>query len=240
MCIVPTLPGVNREPIIRYNTGMNSVVHHAIVFHGPGALNAARKRAAFVLGVAEPVHPDLTEFIHDAFGIDESRTLKERAAQRPMLGEVQVFVVATHIVTHHAQNSLLKLLEEPVPGTHFFFALSGPMALLPTVLSRVRTEYAGDQADELDVATFEAYLDATPAKRIKLVEHYYSKLEKDRIGTIAFIEGLERTLHRMMHQKGTLDARAAARARRVLEVHGYVASPSFSPKLLLEYLSLVL
>jgi DNA polymerase III subunit delta' len=71
------------------------------------------------------------------------QTLQRLAGTRPAMGRSQVFVIgdAERMVPQEsspeAANALLKLLEEPPPGTTLILTTQRPGALLPTILSRV-------------------------------------------------------------------------------------------------------
>jgi DNA polymerase-3 subunit delta' len=68
--------------------------------------------------------------------------LRKKAIQRPSAGDRQVFVIgqAESLVPQEsspeAANALLKLLEEPPPGTTFILTTSRPRDVLPTIRSR--------------------------------------------------------------------------------------------------------
>ncbi len=71
-----------------------------------------------------------------------ARSLRRRAQSRPSLGDKQVFLVADaealapQEASSEAANALLKLLEEPPPGTFLILTSSEPGRLLPTIRSR--------------------------------------------------------------------------------------------------------
>lgn len=97
--------------------------------------------------VARTSHPDLHWLEPEArpggrgsLGIDQVRRLIQEASWRPYEGRWKVLVVAqADRLTPEAQNSLLKLLEEP-PGTAvILLTTSRPDRLLPTVRSRCHT-----------------------------------------------------------------------------------------------------
>src|SRR3989338_8877964 len=82
-------------------------------------------------------NPDLLFAEYDTFTIDEARALKDWQSKRPAVGEQKFFVLALNNATHQAQNSLLKVLEEPTAGTHFFLIEPSANIFLPTVRSRL-------------------------------------------------------------------------------------------------------
>lgn len=72
-------------------------------------------------------------------GIDEIRSVKDTAIVSSSMGGYKVFIVdEVHMLTAHAFNALLKILEEPPAHVIFILATTEPHKVLPTVLSRVQ------------------------------------------------------------------------------------------------------
>lgn len=222
--------------------GMTAAVQNAMVFSGPvrEAQARAKECAEHILGHAADGNPDYREATLETFGIDESRDLKERAAQRPVGGDVQVFVVVAERLTLPAQNALLKILEEPLASTYLFFVVPHAERLLGTLRSRVRVEHVVPQSTGEDDGESTRFLAALPALRIQMVERFYLKAEKDRLGAEQFLNTLERHVRGELLQGGAARARALIRLCEIQTVRSYAALPSSSPKLILEHLAAVL
>jgi DNA polymerase-3 subunit gamma/tau len=72
----------------------------------------------------------------DHRGINDIRSIIDRAQYAPV-GKSKVFILdEVHRLTIDAQNSLLKILEEPPNGVYFILATTEKEKLLPTILSR--------------------------------------------------------------------------------------------------------
>ncbi|MBR2460256.1 MAG: hypothetical protein IKB34_03395 [Clostridia bacterium] len=72
-----------------------------------------------------------------SIGIATVRELKYRAFIQPQELPCQIFIVRdAHTLTAEAQNSLLKILEEPPKGVYIFLLCENASLLLPTVRSR--------------------------------------------------------------------------------------------------------
>jgi len=95
-----------------------------------------------------------------------------------------------------AQNALLKILEEPPSYAHFILLASNPLALLPTVRSRLATitlqpGLEPDKASDAAVSDFMAALDeGSPA----LVTFCVSIEKLDRAAMEAFLHGAVRAV----------------------------------------------
>lgn len=86
----------------------------------------------------EKGHPDLFVFSMKDFGIDQVDMIISANIRKPAMGHKKFIVSSFNTISHQAQNSLLKTLEEPRPDTHIFLVTPSISTLLPTVLSRVQ------------------------------------------------------------------------------------------------------
>jgi DNA polymerase-3 subunit delta' len=86
-------------------------------------------------------HPDFLTFPPDGplrqITIEQMRALKERAQYKPLHGPRRVFLI-DHIdrANEQAENSLLKILEEPPEHLILLLSAENPYDLLPTIRSR--------------------------------------------------------------------------------------------------------
>jgi DNA polymerase III subunit gamma/tau len=70
-------------------------------------------------------------------GIDEIRSLREKANYAPSLAPYKVYIIdEVHMLTEAACNALLKTLEEPPPHVIFVLATTEAHKVLPTIVSR--------------------------------------------------------------------------------------------------------
>lgn len=70
-------------------------------------------------------------------GIDEIRSLREKANYAPSLARYKVYIIdEVHMLTEAACNALLKTLEEPPPHVIFVLATTEAHKVLPTIVSR--------------------------------------------------------------------------------------------------------
>jgi DNA polymerase-3 subunit delta' len=86
-------------------------------------------------------HPDYHYLEPDgsSLKIEQIRQWQPFFSYHPQLGRRQVFFLsAPELLTEPAANSLLKVLEEPLPQTVFLLATEDERALLPTLASRCR------------------------------------------------------------------------------------------------------
>ena len=135
-------------------------INHAYLFSGPRgcgktssarilarSLNCRQGPTATPCGVCDscaelaPNGPGSIDVIEiDAAshnGVDDARDLRERAYYSPARDRFKVYIIdEAHMVTSHAFNALLKVVEEPPEHIVFIFATTEPDKVLQTIRSR--------------------------------------------------------------------------------------------------------
>ena len=217
----------------------SGALHHAYLIEGDVSTSKGALLAYFAEhDLPREGHPDfwLAEF--ETLGIDESRALKEAQAGGAVSGEHRIFVITTTLITHEAQNALLKVFEDPTPGAHFFLLTPSAYALLPTLRSRLayvaKEREKGALQDEA-----RAFLTAKTKDRIAEAKRLTE--DKDRGLAIRFLEALERELHHVGFEGKENPSVEYIRAlEAVVMVRGYANDRPPALKMLFEYLALML
>ena len=118
-------------------------------------------------------HPDLeTVALADGksrIAIAQIRELRERFSLAPFEATRRIAIIDdAHLMTEEAQNSLLKLLEEPPGHGLIMLVTPDPGGLLETVHSRLQALHVGPLSDGeiVEVLRREAEIDAVEARRI--------------------------------------------------------------------------
>lgn len=209
-------------------------LHHAYFIEGEQVAVLADVEAFLkdAFGIVRQGHPDVHYSMYDSFGIDESRDLQGMQTMRPVMGDKKIFILSTGAITSEAQNSLLKVFEEPTPGTHFFVISSSQRILLPTLRSRmVVLTHASAQKDttELNVKRF---IKLSLKGRLEYVAPLIE--EKDKSKAEGFLQALVSELAGGGVKKETADA-----IKEILSFIKYLKDRSSSLKLILERVSLL-
>ncbi len=183
-------------------------------------------------------HPDFFNQQYDSFGIDDSRELIYKASQRPFLGENKVFVIETFSFTVESANALLKLLEEPFAGTHFFIIVPVKDIVIPTLRSRLVIVENKNQEMESGKGkakkTAEEFLAGMPTQRMGMVE----KISKDKQKAVEFLNFLEVVLAENLERKKEMSS--AGGLEEIQKSKNLLASRYGSQKMILERLALIL
>lgn len=198
----------------------------------------AQKAKEIALGAAREIlnrqeklesHPDFFYQRVETFGIKDSHDLKDKTATRPFLGDKKIFIIETMAFTTEAANALLKIIEEPPLGTHFFVLVPSAEVVLPTLLSRFYVAEAKSEGTELkNSELINKFLDAAPKKRLDIIKAFF---EKEKGEVIELLNEMEVELRNRKNIKAT---------EEVERVKKFLYNPAGSQKMILEHLALTI
>ncbi|MCK9352204.1 MAG: hypothetical protein WCT49_03765 [Candidatus Paceibacterota bacterium] len=135
----------------------NGLAHHAFLLEGEIGPNisALKEFLEGEMRITVSGNPDYFEFVHGTFGIDEGRNLKGMQSRHSFAENgKKIFIIGADTFTVEAQNSLLKVFEEPTEGTHFFVLTPSAQFFLPTLLSRVVCIFSEEKNGVLEIQEF--------------------------------------------------------------------------------------
>jgi DNA polymerase III delta prime subunit len=235
--------------VLRENFKNTGNLHHAYCL--VGARDVVRDELHTFLDdelkIVVQGNPDVWNFVGDSLSIDESRALKIAHTDRAFaVGGKRIFIISINTMGHEAQNSLLKVLEEPVDGSHFFFILPTSEALLPTLRSRMvvithESFGVGDSQSNLSQSARD-FIKSPLSARLEFVKATAEKVSdgaETRAQVADFISCLERELYALSKKKAT-EAKALSALKEVLLAKKYINDRSSSVKMLLEHIALAL
>lgn len=217
------------------NTGL---LHHAYVMAGPR--EAVRKSLFSFLentvGIVTTGNPDVQDETYDTFGIDEARMARERQTTRASVRSAEkIFIMAATVVTHEAQNALLKIFEEPTRDTHFFLIVPDTEMLLPTLRSRLIVVQRDNTGADMSLA--KAFLQSDIAERFATVKTMIE--DKSRLDAIVLLDALEIALHASLSDTKKI-AEYAFVFSEIANCRTYLRGRAPSLKLILEHLALII
>ena len=220
-------------------------LHHAYLIEGEcdfvfsKLLNFLEKD----LGFCAQNNPDFWCGEFDTLGIDEGRKINDLQNKKSFLGSKKIFVIKTNFITIEAQNSLLKMFEEPTDNTHFFLIMGSSEVLLPTLKSRLMLiEYGSTTSVESNTSVKE-FLKSSPAKRLKIVSEFFGdtkkKIPADKGGAIKFLNELENILREKV-DINKITQKEIFVFNEIIKCRSYLNDRSPSVKNLLEHISLII
>lgn len=185
---------------------------------------------------------DFSETEHNVFKIADSRALVAAHLNKPVKQNRKVFVVYANFITKDAQNSLIKIFEEPTPDTVFFLVLPESTGLLPTLKSRLIFGKTGGDDTE---SKAEDFLNAKLGKRMEIVAKIVKDIKDEKMnkaGAIKFIKNLEKVVKTNLKVKNAHNARSGSllAIEDLEKAISYASDESPSIKVILEHLALVL
>lgn len=181
--------------------------------------------------------PALVIYNQNVIDIDTIRALSSWHIKE--MNSKKVAVLSFHTITHQAQNAMLKLIEEPREDTSFIFITTQKENILPTVLSRM-VEVGFDLKSNADDGNVIEFLKTSKILRTKLpfikrmLDAEDKEGRKDRESVQIFCMQLEKNL---------ADKDLVKNLKEIKEIQrmiSYLSDSSGSPKMILEYLSLLI
>jgi len=135
--------------------------HHAYLFVGPSGVGKETAARAFALAlncerqvgcldqegacpeclaIHHGNHPDVRVCAPSegkrVFSVEDVRKLVQEAGWKSHRGKWKVYIISTDLLNVQGANTLLKTIEEPVPGTVILLLGPAVAAVLPTMVSR--------------------------------------------------------------------------------------------------------
>lgn len=211
--------------------------------------------AYLIEGLKDEILPELFKFIDelgivsngdfiqinlDSFKIDDARNLKSYAGEKGFSSAKKIFIISANNFLLEAQNSMLKMFEEPIENTHFFVIVPDAGALLKTFVSRfylvsARQDLAGNKEAE-------KFINMSLAKRIDFMKELLAEPEEEEANTestrakaLKFLNALEFYLHKKI-SKPTLDIKSF---QQIFKVRKFLRIPGSSAKTLMESVALI-
>ncbi len=219
-------------------------MHHAFVIEAEGeeGIRLAQEHAA-TQGLATLNNPDVIVLRYGLLSVDDARRMTAIASQAPLSGDTKALIIAASRAYHEAQNALLKVFEEPVPGTLLYLVLPSLGALLPTLRSRVQVLSLAKNSQKKTALPeeVETFLRAPKEKRSAFIKKLTSGKDEEerrenRDTALAIVNGVEAVAYQRL-QKG--EKNLAQLLGDISVLRGFLHERSAPVRMILEHLSLV-
>lgn len=209
--------------------------HHAYFIHSfKDSVEHLKSFLKEKLGIEHRQNPDFFHEKYEVFGIDESRRIKEIQTSKSFIQDSKrIFIIEADDMTHEAQNSLLKIFEEPNKDNHFFLVMPSIESLLPTLKSRLQIVNRKEQKNSSLEA--EKFLKLSKKEKIEFVDELAEKIS-DKKATKADAQEFLSSLEMAVYKHNNLNNSRSLKA--ILKARDYMNDRSPSVKQLLEYVAL--
>jgi DNA polymerase III delta prime subunit len=151
----------------------------------------------------------------NSIGIEEVKELQQSMRFKPFQEEIQAGIILNaQKLTHQAQNSMLKSLEDSSETSVYILCVDNEKNLLPTIRSRgvilypkKETEKEGDATvDKSEIENvMETFFELSPIEQFNIIEEYSENKENSLI----FINGIEEALREQLEldiKNGNIDS----------------------------------
>ncbi len=199
------------------------------------------------LGVKTSGNPDFIHINVDTFKIGDARTLKSYSSEKSFTTGKKIFVVSANNFLLEAQNSLLKMFEEPLSDTHFFLIVPDINMLLKTLISRFFI-IRGNREKNADDKEAKEFIKMSLSDRLDFIKELLAEEEEEDIPqegsrgrALRFLNALEYALHGLL-QEGSLkkieEQALVSCLEHFFKVRKYLRMPGSSSKSLMEGMAL--
>lgn len=196
-------------------------------------------------------NPDFYSANFETLGIDEGRAINEMQSKKAVSSARRIFIIAANFITKEAQNSLLKMFEEPSGGAVFFLIISSAGILLPTLRSRMMimnfnlargsSESSHSEKSE-NIFDAKKFIKSTAAERLTMAKDISDKITDGKISRSVVADFLNNV------EKELADKVRAGRAKKedifalseIDKCRNYAGDKSPSVKMLLEHMAVII
>jgi len=203
-------------------------------------------------------NPDFFHISVDSIKIDDARRLKSMGANRGFdgaIGSKKIFIISTNSFLLEAQNTLLKMFEEPIEHTHFFLIMPDTDGLLPTFKSRFYFIPSNSNINTINTELKEAekFVSMPLLQRIEFIKELITEVEDEedavsvdsaRTKAQNFLNYLETVLHKKFFAQVSVSKVPFDTKKdfdffeQIFQVRKYLRQPGSSTKSLMESVAL--
>lgn len=127
-------------------------------------------------------HPDIVIIKSEekqSISIDQVKNLRSWAYTRPFTLDRKLIIIENaDLLTKEAQNSILKITEEPPEFTHIYLLVENYKNLLPTIISR--SEFISKKGERVITQKANEFMNLSITEKFKFIDNL-SKLDKKQV-----------------------------------------------------------
>lgn len=185
---------------------------------------------------------ELVKIKKEVFSVDDARKIKKSGSETAFSKDpLRFFVLAANIFTEEASNALLKTIEEPLAGHHYFIITGNEDRVPGTLISRTKIIKPKSSTDSTIYKIALDFASAGVVDRLEIAEEKMPKDDNDNISrtfVVSFLENLQRIyFDQYKNYDLKLKTNLAKNIDNISDCIKYLGNPASSPKLMLEYIS---
>ncbi len=195
------------------------------------------------LGIKTSNNSDFCHISVDSFKIDDARNLKSFSKEKGLSTQKRIFLISTNNFLLAAQNSLLKMFEEPTENTHFFLIMPDAGLLLKTLASRFYLISTKQDLIE-ETEDVEEFITMPLRDRIIFIKNLLKEVDDEdeevisqksvRFRALRFLNALEKVLHSKLVKNSSITC-----FEHFLKVRQFLSQPGSSVKSLMESIAVI-
>lgn len=170
------------------------------------------------VGINTSGNPDFWVGDFDNLTIDDARIIAESSERMDFSGGKKIFIIQTDSIGLEAQNSFLKVFEEPTEGTHFFI-ISPQDVILPTLRSRMQVIHSENENNKKAESVLNMNLKERLDK-VKKITDGISDEENTKQDAISLLNQIESELYENGVEKSRIPLKICEMARLSLYDRG--------------------
>lgn len=184
---------------------------------------------------------DIFYKIYDAISIDDVSTIKDWHNNKSLNRKSRFCVLGASFINKEAEQSLLKILEEPNKGTFIFIIIPNPSVLNKTILSRVHVVKINNNII-IDNDLIYKFINLNQKEKIIFLNKFIDENKDDnnnsalRAKSIDFINNIISYLH--ISSKNNI--KIMGTLEELEKNKKYLNNPGASVKMILEHIGLVI
>ncbi len=179
--------------------------------------------------------------------MNDSGEIKDWHSRKGIGKSKKICIIATKFINREAEQTLLKIIEEPAENTHFFIVIPDASSLASTIISRVhviKTKQTIDDNGEMQKEAL-AFISLSLKARIDKVAVMVKENKSDensgelRFYATTFVNALESVFYQKF-KKDIKNSEVKFALEELQKARGYLSTSGASVKMILEHLALVI
>ena len=182
---------------------------------------------------------------YDAFQVKDSLEIKKWHREYGVSEDKKVCIIGVCFLHHEAEQTLLKILEEPKENNYFFIVTPTSSVLLDTIISRSHVIKSNDNNTSNIIYDVNKFIKLSLQERIDVIDNFVKKVKDDENSSILrhygiiFINELEKVIFNNF-KKDINNKNYQFILEELNKSRNYLGGRGASTKMILEHIALML